>query len=298
MNKGPRSPSRNPLKVRTPKPKTELLFSKYPPGEFWGHAPGEQGYTYEVWNQFPYHRPQLAQHFTKHRGHQILPGDVVFWPQGSKSYPNSHVVVALSDTSRVDGTILCVTQNPGPVQITRLYVGEAAGFLRPKAKWITQQELPPPIPVPPVPVPPKKKKVFTMNYYRPATGKQQYLRPEKDWEAVVINDKGWITVHNGPGDIDNAALGLNVTGPIGAIVEVGWRIDDVEDSTGNTLSSRFILTDTFLVHEGETKRSVASPIQITASGKKGVSRRLRIYAKANKSGVKIVQVRYNMKEEK
>lgn len=99
------------------------------PGD--GHAPGPEGYTYEVWAQFPYHRPALARLFTKHYGSAgIRPGDVVFWPPGSTNHPWSHVVVALSPVGP-GGTIRCVSQNPGPAVITYLSTHQAAGYLRP-----------------------------------------------------------------------------------------------------------------------------------------------------------------------
>lgn len=99
------------------------------PGD--GHAPGYEGYTYEVFNQFPNHRPALAELFTKHYGTDGLrAGDVVFWPQGSKNHSKSHVVVALSGVTAF-GTIRCVSQNPGPATITHLPVYQVAGYLRP-----------------------------------------------------------------------------------------------------------------------------------------------------------------------
>lgn len=99
------------------------------PGD--GHAPGAQGYTYEVFNQFPTYRPALAKLFTKHEGAAgIRPGDVVFWPQGSTNHPNSHVVVALGPVTAL-GTIRCVSQNPGPATITHLSAYQVAGYLRP-----------------------------------------------------------------------------------------------------------------------------------------------------------------------
>lgn len=100
------------------------------PGD--GHAPGEQGYTYEVFAQFPNHRPALAALFTKHEGAAgIRPGDVVFWPQGSRAHPSSHVVVALGPVNAF-GTFQCVSQNPGPAVITYLSAHQVAGYLRPK----------------------------------------------------------------------------------------------------------------------------------------------------------------------
>lgn len=99
------------------------------PGD--GHAPGAQGYTYEVFNQFPTYRPALADLFTKHEGAAgIRPGDVVFWPQGSTNHPNSHVVVALGPVTAL-GTFRCVSQNPGPATITHLPAYQVAGYLRP-----------------------------------------------------------------------------------------------------------------------------------------------------------------------
>lgn len=94
------------------------------------HAAGD-GYTIEVWRQFPHHRPALRTLFTKHHGtHGIRAGDVVFWPTGSPNHPDSHVVVALGPVSP-GGTFACVSQNPGPARITRLSAYHAAGYLRP-----------------------------------------------------------------------------------------------------------------------------------------------------------------------
>lgn len=99
------------------------------PGD--GHAPGAEGYTYEVFNRFPSYRPALAKLFTKHAGAAGLrAGDVVFWPQGSTNHPSSHVVVALGGVGP-GGTFRCVSQNPGPATITYLSAHQVAGYLRP-----------------------------------------------------------------------------------------------------------------------------------------------------------------------
>lgn len=95
-----------------------------------GHAPGE-GYTVAVWEAFPEHRPALAERFTKHWGTSgIRAGDVVFWPVGASNHRDSHVVVALSEGDQF-GTILCLSQNPGPARIMRLSTHQVAGYLRP-----------------------------------------------------------------------------------------------------------------------------------------------------------------------
>uniref|UniRef100_UPI00055F7B61 hypothetical protein n=1 Tax=Leucobacter chironomi TaxID=491918 RepID=UPI00055F7B61 len=47
------------------------------PGD--GHAPGT-GYTDQVWRQFPFHRPRLADRFLKTHGTgEIGPGSLVYW---------------------------------------------------------------------------------------------------------------------------------------------------------------------------------------------------------------------------
>lgn len=99
------------------------------PGD--GHAPGHEGYTYEVWAQFPRHRPALAKLFTKHSGAVGLrAGDVAFWAPGSRNHPASHVVVALAPVDNV-GMLKCVSQNPGPAVTTKLPAYQIAGYLRP-----------------------------------------------------------------------------------------------------------------------------------------------------------------------
>ncbi|MFV0315499.1 MAG: CHAP domain-containing protein [Microthrixaceae bacterium] len=110
-----------------------------------GHAPGVEGFTYEVWRAFPHHRPELRHLLTKHPGSRgIMPGDVVFWPPGSNNHPWSHVVVALSAEDSW-GTIECLSQNPGPAQITRLSTHQVAGYLRPRTdpteEPVTQEEI-------------------------------------------------------------------------------------------------------------------------------------------------------------
>lgn len=94
-----------------------------------GHAAGD-GWTDEVWKQFPGYRPQLKEHFTKHYGVEgIRAGDVIFWPYGSRGYPWSHIAVAMGAV--VNGRVQCVSQNPGATQLVWLDVSEALGYLRP-----------------------------------------------------------------------------------------------------------------------------------------------------------------------
>lgn len=107
-----------------------------------GWAPGYYGHTYEVWNQFPV-VSGLEDHFTKHWDHNIQAGDAVFWPV-SAQFPGTHVVLALGPVDPVDGTFLCVTQNPGPATITRFSAEGAAGYLRPKDQSINQEPIAPP----------------------------------------------------------------------------------------------------------------------------------------------------------
>lgn len=94
-----------------------------------GHAPG-QGWTSEVWLQFPRYRPELAKHFVKRRGSAgIKRGDILFWAFGDPNYPYSHIAVALGPM--VNGWIPCVSQNPGPVQWVNLAVSNILGYLEP-----------------------------------------------------------------------------------------------------------------------------------------------------------------------
>ncbi|MBP1326739.1 hypothetical protein JOF28_001971 [Leucobacter exalbidus] len=113
------------------------------PGD--GHAPGDEGFTVEVWARFPHHRPRLATLFTKHYGSRgIRPGDVVFWPVGSANHPASHVVVALTGIAP-NGTFECITQNPGPAVRATLSIYQVAGYLRPitdpMEEPVTQEEI-------------------------------------------------------------------------------------------------------------------------------------------------------------
>lgn len=135
-----------------------------------GWAPGYYGHTYEVWNQFPA-VAGLDRHFTKHGGHAFQAGDVVFWPVSAR-YQGTHVVLALGPVDPVDGTFLCVTQNPGPATITRLSAEGAAGFLRPHAQWINQQPASAAIP-PPVPEPRRKARTMFIVFYAHAAGRDK-----------------------------------------------------------------------------------------------------------------------------
>lgn len=95
-----------------------------------GHAPG-QGWTSEVWLQFPHYRPELQDHFTKHHGPGgIRSGDVLFWGVGDPEYPYSHIAVALGPVS--GDLVKCVTQNPGHTSIAWLSVSLLLGYLRPR----------------------------------------------------------------------------------------------------------------------------------------------------------------------
>ena len=55
-------------------------------------------------------------------------GDVAFWAYGSSSYPQSHVAIVLQDTG---GSLLCLSQNPGPPQRLTLTKTGLCGYLRP-----------------------------------------------------------------------------------------------------------------------------------------------------------------------
>ena len=154
-----------------------------------GHAPGAEGFTIEVWRQFPKHRPRLAKLLKKHTGSKgIKAGDVVFWPTGARNHPYSHVVVALGPVG-ADGTFRCITQNPGRAEITRLSARDVAGYLRPiPAKPVK------PAPPAPKPAPPIEEDEETMFYirlnaqttvyaYSPLTGKKRALKTV-EWNAI------------------------------------------------------------------------------------------------------------------
>ena len=146
-----------------------------------GHAPGAEGFTIEVWRQFPKHRPGLAKLLKKHTGSKgIKAGDVVFWPTGARNHPYSHVVVALGPVAK-DGTFRCLTQNPGRAQITRLSATDVAGYLRPI----------PPKPAPPKPIEETEETMIyirlssqtTVYAYSPLTGKKRSLKTV-EWEVI------------------------------------------------------------------------------------------------------------------
>lgn len=94
-----------------------------------GHAAGI-GYTSAVWQQFTRHRPNLGKVLTKHKGAKgIRAGDVLFWAPGDPVYPESHVAVALGPAR--NGTVYCMTQNPGPTHKEILPLSQVLGYLRP-----------------------------------------------------------------------------------------------------------------------------------------------------------------------
>lgn len=95
-----------------------------------GHAPGS-GYTDQVWHGYPQHRPGLAKVLTRH-GSRENPrrGDVVFWTRYGPVGGFPHVAVAL-EAPAPDGTILCVSQNPGRTTTARLSLSGYLGVLRP-----------------------------------------------------------------------------------------------------------------------------------------------------------------------
>lgn len=155
-----------------------------------GHAGGD-GWTDEVWKRFPWYRPELATRFTKHVGTAGLrAGDVVFWPYGSMNHPWSHIVVAMSGVDEY-GYILCVSQNPGPVDIIRLPAYQALGYLRP---IITEYQ----IPLTPAPEPEeededmsrpvtfakvKNSKEYEVTTYFPDTGEERVFTQAKNKEG-------------------------------------------------------------------------------------------------------------------
>lgn len=91
-----------------------------------GYAPS--GYTDSVFTHFPVNGVNAVM--TKHTNvAEIRAGDVVFWRYGSAYYPYSHVAVAVA--APAGGSILCLTQNPGPTHFENLTLAGALGFLRP-----------------------------------------------------------------------------------------------------------------------------------------------------------------------
>lgn len=58
-------------------------------------------------------------------------GDVAFWAHGSKYYPSSHVALVIADNG--NGTLKCLSQNPGAPKVMNLTKAGLLGYLRPKS---------------------------------------------------------------------------------------------------------------------------------------------------------------------
>jgi hypothetical protein len=91
-----------------------------------GWAP--TGFTDSVWKQFPAVNG-VQNYVSKFGPSDIRKGDVVFWNYGSRTYPLSHVAVAMGSPS--GGMVECVTQNPGATARQRLTLDGCIGVLRP-----------------------------------------------------------------------------------------------------------------------------------------------------------------------
>lgn len=90
-----------------------------------GGCPQHSGYTCGLWKGFD--RSGLGQWFTPHTGTPQR-GDVAIWDWGSPVGPNSHVAIVVEDRG---GSILCMTQNPGPAHYGNLSKAGILGYLRP-----------------------------------------------------------------------------------------------------------------------------------------------------------------------
>lgn len=95
-----------------------------------GFAPGN-GYTDQVWRQFPWHNG-LSALFTKHTGTRgIRRGDVIFWSAYVEGGGLPHVAVALDPAS--GGRVRTVSQDAGKtVQVVYLSTRGVLGYLRPR----------------------------------------------------------------------------------------------------------------------------------------------------------------------
>ena len=151
----------------------------------------------------------------------------------------------------------------------------------------------PPKPIPPV-VPPKKWKA-NMEMYRPKFEHQQTLKGSDEFQHIYINAENWVTIAQEP-DVYDVAIGVNLTGPVDALVEIGLRLETIDNASGviQENGTRFVLSETRKLHAGENKITLSSPVPIPKAPGKNQSTRLRIVAKTNIAGVKVVQVRNNV----
>lgn len=90
-----------------------------------GGCPQHPGYTCGIWKGFGGSR--LNQWFTPHTGTPQR-GDVAIWDWGSPVGPNSHVAIVVEDRG---GSVLTMTQNPGPAHYATLSKAGILGYLRP-----------------------------------------------------------------------------------------------------------------------------------------------------------------------
>lgn len=100
------------------------------------------GYTCEIWHNFS--TGPLGQWFTPHNGTPQR-GDVALWEWGSAVGPQSHVAIVVEDRG---GSILCMTQNPGPSHYGNLSKAGILGYLRPDNQSIFDGDAPAPAPAP------------------------------------------------------------------------------------------------------------------------------------------------------
>lgn len=103
-----------------------------------GYAPTD--FTDSVFTHFPVNGVDAV--FTKHNGTSgMRKGDVVFWRFGSSNHPLSHVAVALA--APANGSVYCMSQNPGATQRLTLSLANALGYLRPKNATTNPPTTPP-----------------------------------------------------------------------------------------------------------------------------------------------------------
>lgn len=73
----------------------------------------------------------LQKHFTRIGASvKAQKGDVAFFFRGSASYPDSHVAIVIADNN--NGTIKCLSQNPGAAKVMNLTKNGLLGYFRPK----------------------------------------------------------------------------------------------------------------------------------------------------------------------
>lgn len=90
------------------------------------------GYADSVWS-VKWSRSKALQNAFTRLGASVIAskGDVAFFYRGSSAYPDSHVAIVLADNG--NGTLKCLTQNPGAVKIANLTKSGLLGYFRPKS---------------------------------------------------------------------------------------------------------------------------------------------------------------------